>query len=169
MANSATVLFNGVSTIDEPRFLIYIKDDKGIKTVGVSTSKKDAIEVIRNIGRSELKQIMKSFDEKWTKFTVEFDEENGPAYKISVQKLGYTFNSSPYVHTTVYFEETKLLYPSEYIEEKVEEKPAEQTVEQSAEQTPGQPTDGQQLVEQTVPAEPLITPAVTASVTDESK
>ena len=104
MANNATVLFNGVSTIDDPRFLVFVQNATGTKRMGVSTNKKDAIEVIRNIGRSELKEIMNGFNENWTKFTVEFDEENGPAYKISVQKLGYTFNSTPYVHTTVYFE-----------------------------------------------------------------
>jgi len=167
---SSTKVYNGVSTIDEPRFSIYIKSDKGIKYLGVSTSKKDAIEVIRNIGRSELKEIMKGFDEKWTTFTVEFDQENGPIYKISVQSLGRVYNSSPVVHTTVYFEETKLLFPSEYIEETpaeatpeqpaeqptglTTEKPAEQTTEQAA----GQPIEGAQLGDQTpaVPTEPLI-------------
>jgi len=171
---ASTTVYNGVSTIDEPRFSIYIKGDKGIKYLGVSTSKKDAIEVIRNIGRSELKEIMKGFDEKWTTFTVEFDQENGPVYKISVQSLGRVYNSAPIIHTTVYFEETKLLFPSEYIEEKpVEpptEKPAEQPTEkpvekpagQPAEQTPGQAVEQHievaQLGDQTpaVPTEPLI-------------
>lgn len=157
MANQ-TVLYNGVSTIDEPRFSIYIKDAKSTRFIGVSTNKKEAVEIIRNIGRSEFKQIMKGFDEKWTKFTVEFDEENGPAYKISVQALGRTYNSYAYVHTTVYFEETKFLYPSEYVEEKPDEKPAEEKAAETTPVTPGQLVEGEQPIIQSteIPADPLI-------------
>lgn len=118
-STNETKILNGVSVVDDRlQYAIHVETKTSSGIFGLCASREDAVQVMRNIGRHELKILLKNTDPKWTKVSVECDDGTTLSYyKIKTQKLGYVANGSVETYANIYWEPVQFVVPSEYVED----------------------------------------------------
>ena len=93
-----------MQSTDNSEYVIHINSSLGMVTgvYGASSNLNDAKTIVWQTGEYEFKMLKEKMDEKWNKIIIEYDEDDRMSYRISVQKLGYLYNSKPTVYTTIY-------------------------------------------------------------------
>ena len=99
----------GVETYkNDTSYVIHVTEDNESGILGVCKSKEEAVEIVKSMGTSMLKDLKKKCDSTWTNFEV---VSESLVFCIQIQKLGRVRNGSFETYATVKAEMAQNIFP----------------------------------------------------------